>query len=185
MKRTTAEANDNNRYTEGNPSLGIPATVVGAEEMNNIQEEIVNVVLDAGLTLDAGDESQLLDAINIKMGGGGTANGQLTQTVVNNQAAPQPITNFIFDSSLVKGFRALVDIMRSTDSGNASEIGQLFGTYNQKTATWAVELVSFCGDAAVVFSINGSGQVSYTSSNLAGTSYTGTVRVGNIFKLKA
>jgi len=72
MKRTTAPgATVGNRYTEGDPGGGIPATVVGDSEMNNIQEEIVNVVLDAGIALDGAIENQLLLAIRIILGLGG------------------------------------------------------------------------------------------------------------------
>ena len=65
LKRTDADGHDSNRYTEGNPSLGVPATVVGAEEMNNIQEEIATTVEGAGLTVDqtGSSEGQLLQAI--------------------------------------------------------------------------------------------------------------------------
>lgn len=183
MKRTTAEANDGNRYTEGNPSLGIPATVVGAEELNNIQEEIVNVVLDAGLTLDAGTENQLLQAINIKLSGGGIVSNQITQSVLNNQAAT-PITGLVFSSTSVKGFRVLFDIARSTGSSNVTEVGEIFGSFNPITSVWAIEEQSYVGDAGLTWSIDSTGQIFYASSNITGSSYTGTVRCHNIFKLK-
>lgn len=64
MHRTDAAGNDDNRFTNGNPSQGIPATVVDAKWLNAIQEEIVSVILAAGITLDDEDTAQLLAAIN-------------------------------------------------------------------------------------------------------------------------
>ncbi len=53
------------RFTEGNPTTGTPATVVNAAWMNAVQDELVNVVQGAGLTLVKADSDQLLEAINI------------------------------------------------------------------------------------------------------------------------
>jgi len=64
MQRTVAPGNDNNLYTEGDPGLSIPATVVGALEMNNIQEELCNFIESVGITLDSGDLTQLEQAID-------------------------------------------------------------------------------------------------------------------------
>lgn len=58
-------ATGDGRFTEGNPTTGTPATVVNAEWMNSVQDELVNVVQGAGLTLAKADSDQLLEAINI------------------------------------------------------------------------------------------------------------------------
>lgn len=52
------------RFTEGNPTSGTPATVVNAQWMNAVQDEIVNVIAGAGIDLDKGNSSQLLAAIS-------------------------------------------------------------------------------------------------------------------------
>lgn len=57
-------ATTDGRFTEGNPTTGTPATVLNAAWMNSVQDELVNVVQGAGLTLDKSDNDQLLEAIN-------------------------------------------------------------------------------------------------------------------------
>lgn len=180
MKRTTAEANDGNRYTEGNPALGIPATVVGAEEMNNIQEEIVNVVLDAGLTLNGSDEDQLLEALQIIFGRGVT---QYSQAIVNNQAAGLDITGVVFDKTEIKAARLLFDIFRRDDAQDKNESGEIYVYHNTETDTWAVQHFSVGDDAEVEFAILSSGQLQYTSSNFAGGNHAGTLRITEITTL--
>ena len=64
MKRIDhVTALDGGLFTEGNPASGVPATVVTADWLNNVQEEIVNVIGAAGLALDGTDQTQLLEAI--------------------------------------------------------------------------------------------------------------------------
>lgn len=50
-------------FTEGDPVGGIPATVVTQAWANAIQEEIVSVILSAGLSLNKTTNAQLLAAI--------------------------------------------------------------------------------------------------------------------------
>ena len=51
-------------FTEGNPATSVPATDVPAWWLNMVQDEIRNVVTEAGLTPDKDDNAQLLAAIN-------------------------------------------------------------------------------------------------------------------------
>ena len=50
-------------FTNGNPALGIPATVVDQDWLNRIQEEILSVLTAAGVTPVKSNYSQLLAAI--------------------------------------------------------------------------------------------------------------------------
>lgn len=50
-------------FKNGDKANGIPATVVTAEFMNQVQEEIANVIELASITLDDGDRTQLFKAI--------------------------------------------------------------------------------------------------------------------------
>ena len=179
MKRTTAEGNVSNRYTEGNPTLGIPATVVGAEEMNNIQEEIVNVVLDAGITLNGADETQLLQALKIILKRGGD---QLSQSLDDNQTNTD-VTGAIFDKLKIKGARLLVDMFRRNDTQSANEIAELFISHNTESDAWELEMISHLGDTNTTFNITATGQIQYSTSNFGGTGYTGTLKVTNIVTL--
>lgn len=187
MKRTTATGNDNNRYTEGNPALNIPATVVGAEEMNNIQEEIVNVVLAAGLTLDGGDENQLLEAINELIAAGGSPVGNpgspnVQQSINDNIGTPTTITGLDFDGNNEVAAFIKYHIVRRDDGQNAVESGELHAYYNTETDTWSLSQTVNTPDAqdndavGVTLTINAFGQIQYVSSNYGGAGYTGTFR---------
>lgn len=57
-------------FTEGSPIAGVQATRVSASWLNTIQEEIANVVEEAGITLDqtGANTTQLLEAIQSLLG---------------------------------------------------------------------------------------------------------------------
>lgn len=52
-----------NVFTDGNPATGVPATVVDAAWLNNIQETLAQTIEAAGLTLAKGDYTQLIKAL--------------------------------------------------------------------------------------------------------------------------
>lgn len=58
-----ATATIDSQFTEGDPTAGTLATVVKADWLNSVQEEIAGVVEGAGLTLSKPDQGQLLEAI--------------------------------------------------------------------------------------------------------------------------
>lgn len=61
------------RFTEGNPTTGVPATVVTADWLNAVQEEIVAVLAAAGLELSKPSNTQLRDAIVALIAGAGVS----------------------------------------------------------------------------------------------------------------
>lgn len=50
-------------FTDGSPTIGEDATIVRADWANAVQEELANVIEQAGLTLSKTDRTQLLQAI--------------------------------------------------------------------------------------------------------------------------
>lgn len=69
-----------NKFTEGSPTGGVPATVVDADWLNDIQENIVTVILNAGLSLTKGRALDLFDAIvALNVSGGSLAGNGWTQ----------------------------------------------------------------------------------------------------------
>jgi hypothetical protein len=59
-----AGADVTGRWTEGNPSTGVPATEITADWMNAVQSEIENVIVTgAGAALSKPNNAQLLAAI--------------------------------------------------------------------------------------------------------------------------
>ena len=180
MKRTDAAGHDSNRYTEGNPALGVPATVVGAEEMNNIQEEICNVIEAAGITLDELDEDQLLEAINVLIGQGGS---QSTQTVLDNQSLAVDITSLVFDKTEVKSVHMLIDVHRRDDGQNANELFKVSVMYDPEDDDWDITYDSQFEDSGVDFTVTSVGQVKYTSSNFGGANYDGDMRITQVTRV--
>ena len=52
-------------FTKGNPAIGLAATVPGQDWFNEVQEELLAIILAAGLTPNKADTDQVLEAINI------------------------------------------------------------------------------------------------------------------------
>lgn len=76
-------------WRDGNKALGIPATVVTAEFLNSLQEEVANVIEGQGITLDVGDKTQLKQAIELMVKGGDyKASVRVASTAAINLAAP-------------------------------------------------------------------------------------------------
>jgi hypothetical protein len=182
MKRTTAVGNAGNLYTEGNPSLGVPATVVGASEMNNLQEELCHVVEAAGITLDGANTSQVLAALLTLIQRGGANTSQLE--IVNNQVAPANFAGLLFDATYIAAVQIPFAIARATSAGGFVENGRVFLSYDQDALTWRISVTSSLDDAGVKLGVTAQGQVTYTSSNLSGTGYTGLFRVAGVLIFK-
>lgn len=176
-----AGATIGNLFTEGNPGLGIPATVVTDDWANDVQEEIVNVILDQGITLVKGTQNQLLNAIKSLVGFGGNESNQV---IDNNQASPVSITALLFSSGTIKAVQFDFEIYRQTASGSVMEAGTCFISYRTATSTWEVSQATQFDDSGVTLSVTAGGQVQYISDNLAGASYAGKIRVTSIRKFK-
>lgn len=56
-----------NKFTDGNPALGIPATDVSDEWLNSIQEEIAYTIEQSGIALNKASTTQLNAAINSRI----------------------------------------------------------------------------------------------------------------------
>lgn len=107
---------DNGKYTEGNVAQGIPATVVTADHLNAITEEIVNVITGAGITLDKNQNDQLQGAI-----GAITGNPIPKSALVQNFNSPNTDT--------VASTNAIIDLLNALLPGGSTGKG-----HNQSTA---------------------------------------------------
>lgn len=56
-------ATPDNFFTEGDPSLGIDATTVTANWLNGVQEELIHILKEAGITPDGANLAQVLEAL--------------------------------------------------------------------------------------------------------------------------
>jgi len=82
MRRNAGtDAAPSNLFTDGNPATSTPASVLGSDFLNIIQEEIAGLIEYAGLTLDQADAyptndvTQLRQAIQILASSGGGGSG--------------------------------------------------------------------------------------------------------------
>lgn len=92
----------------------------------------------------------------------------------NNVSIPTNIPGFSFDTVEVRSINSEYLITRTTDSPavNLVESGFIEGNYDGNDWFIAVRSV---GNAGVSFNITPSGQVTYTSTNLVGSSYIGSI----------
>lgn len=63
MHRIDTSGNVDNRFHPGNPATGQQATLIDQDWLNAVQEEIVNVILEANIDLAKGTNDQLASAI--------------------------------------------------------------------------------------------------------------------------
>lgn len=77
-----------NKFTEGNPVGGAPATVVSADWMNDVQEELISILSSAGITPVKGAQDQMLKAIRTISSGviGAFTNGRMVVTSASASA---------------------------------------------------------------------------------------------------
>ena len=60
----SSTATPDNRFTEGDPTIPVPATTVRAAWLNSVQEELIAVLAAAGIAPDKANNAQVVDAIN-------------------------------------------------------------------------------------------------------------------------
>lgn len=63
MKRIDTSGHVGNRFSDGDPQQGVRASVVNAEWLNHVQEELAQTIEGAGIELNTAQENQLLQAI--------------------------------------------------------------------------------------------------------------------------
>lgn len=180
-----------NKFTEGSPGV-IPATVVSAAIMNALQEEVVNVVEDAGLTLllsgtDTFD--QLIAAIKILIETGGSIT-HIPQALANNSLA-QDVTDFdFFDSTEKQLIKFLYNVERRTDTQSVIESGEGYITWDNENSQYVVSAKTVHGDSGNYFTIAASGgpateyKLQYNTNDLTGASYVGTLRITHIQEIR-
>jgi hypothetical protein len=177
-----------NEFTEGNATLSIPATVVSGDWLNSVQRELVKVVEGVGNVLNAAGPAdvgdQVFTAIKKLIQQGGQA-AAISFAIANNQASAADVTGFPnIDHALVRAFEAFITILRRTDSGYVKQTGRLYGTYDTETSSWDLSIVGVHDSSGVDFVmavVSGTvDKLRYTSDNMAGSSYAGTLKVSDI-----
>lgn len=115
----------------------------------------------------------------------GSADIALTSfTIANNQSSVANVTGASWDTSQVRSSIMTYSVYRSTASNEVSESGQIYITYKSTAGTWELAQ-NKVGESSVVFTITNAGQLQYTSSNLAGASYSGKMKFKAVSFLQA
>lgn len=169
-------------FTKGDPGNAILPTVVSDDWLNMTQEEILNVILAAGLTPSKTTYTQLRDAILELQA------GAAVELAVGNNQSNQNLTGFSFDGTLYKAVELDYAIYRKTDTPiEVACKGRKLMLYKPVTNTWdLIDSDEYGDDCGVTFDISQAttiGQLRYSSSNLAGANHVGEIRlIKKLFK---
>jgi len=155
-------ATSDNKFTDGNPLTGVPATRVMADWLNASQEELCYVIEQAGLTLDPYDSGQLYAAIQSMITGGGGAisadsvsiddAGGYFPTLVNVEQALQALGAFmqLGTFAAARSRREVIQLTGSAHLLNAGHYERILEISNASACTYTVR-----ADVDVIFPIGG------------------------------
>ena len=191
----SAGATVGNRFTEGDPGLSIPATVVSDEWLNHVQEEIIKPIDEMGITLVKGNEGQLWESLLAMFLNGGRKavfrhtllNNTLNAEVQDDNNASAPLS---VDRTTTKLKISFFDIERQTSTGLLKEFGLLFLSYDSKNNAFLdPKVLSLNGDGETTFKLTQEGatdefRLNVDTEDLTGTSYVGTLDITSIIEIK-
>lgn len=161
-------------FTEGNPQTATPATVVSADWLNTVQEELIGVVVAAGLTPDKDDRTQVLQALNAIIQNSEAINPFV---LANNQIVAADVTGLVFDKTKFTSAEIIFEVYRKDGAQENMAIQKLVAVWKPVANTWILLGPNeFGDDMGVTWSITAVGQVKYQSTNYGGGSYVGTLK---------
>lgn len=79
-----------------------------------------------------------------------------------------------FPTDAVRGIFVQYMVHRETDSDEVNEVGELRALYNSTDNTWDLSR-DYADDAQITFSISSAGQVSFSSTAIAGSNHQGFI----------
>ena len=102
-----------------------------------------------------------------------------TFTINNNESSAVDVTGFLVDPLLYSSAFINYYLYRQTDTGGSAvaQSGELVLTFNTQSNIWYISDTPYGQTAGVTFSIQPSGQVRYTSTDITGTNYVGTLKI--------
>lgn len=98
-----------------------------------------------------------------------------TASILNNRTSATSVTGFLFDTSEVISINSEFIVTRTTDSPAVQLVESGFIQGNFDGSNWNITITSV-GNSGVSFDMTAGGQVTYTSTNMTGTNYTGEIR---------
>lgn len=143
-------ATADNKFTDGNSTTGVPATEVTAEWATAIQEEAVAVILAAGLELNKADNTQLFQAIQLLIAGGGET---VTAAGVGISDAGGYIDGADVEAALQQLAAKLYNGTINANQVRRSVVASS-GTAVSTASTHAENIVELSNSAAITYTIN-------------------------------
>lgn len=121
MHRIDGPGNVLNRFSAGNPAIGQQATMVTADFMNSVQEEIAFAIEEAGIVLDKANEHQLYAAIlAIAAGAAGAGGGAVPTTrLVSTAGLATGGGDLAADRTITVSKASAADVATGTDDTKA------------------------------------------------------------------
>lgn len=111
-----------------------------------------------------------------------------TDTIDNNVSVAEEIVGMTLDAASYTSAVYEMELYRSTDSVDAFANGKVYlqrvaGAWRIDTGGWSGDADATPGGGGITFSVTESGgiaQVKYVTSNIAGTSYVGNIKITRI-----
>lgn len=102
--------------------------------------------------------------------------GDILTTTVNiqNNKLDEDVQFMVFSGSIVRAANISYVVERADGNNSYVESGTIYLNYNEETGIWSLAQKKQ-GDAGIAFSVTSEGQVKYSSSNLPGPEYTGSI----------
>jgi len=165
QKIAGAGATAQNTFTKGDPATGVPATEVTQEWLNTMQAELVYIVEQAGLTLDALDNTQVKVAIDMMIAAQGAAVRPQSTSV---QAAAGTNTTTDMSPAAVKqailALGAMAGAAPEVAAGRTNSVKRADGSWSERVRhlydnyplqTWADDLALGAYDVQLSVPQNG------------------------------
>lgn len=115
-------ATTDHQFTEGDPAGGIAATIVSATWLNGVQNELVHIIEEAGITPDAGNLTQVKAALDVLYSGAGDLSA-LTAALAAETSARTAA-----DSSLVSGLASVNSRVTAEETARAGADASLLSS---------------------------------------------------------
>jgi hypothetical protein len=108
--------------------------------------------------------------------------GFISYPLSNNQSTATNINTFILSNTYAyQKFEYFISIKTNTTS--TVQAGQLRFLYNSTTNQWFISDDYFGQNAGVEFSVDSTGQVKYTSTNVTGANYIASLKISSIKRI--
>jgi len=165
QKIAGAGATAQNTFTKGDPATGVPATEVTQEWLNTMQAELVYIVEQAGLTLDALDNRQVKVAIDMMIAAQGAAVRQQStsaQAIAGTNATTDMSPARVKEAILALG--GMAGAAPEVAAGRTNSVKRADGTWSARVRdlpqdyplqTWADDLSLGAYDVNLTVAQNG------------------------------